>query len=92
MRNAPRLLSDGVAIPGDVLSETDTRPLCRRLEDGYGLPAATYPIAQPKRFCCTRDTVLYVLQGKRAFETMKEGIQAPGLQGAMEEGSVKKVR
>jgi hypothetical protein len=48
MRNAPRVLSDGVAIPGEVPSETDTRPLCRRLEDGYSLPAATYPIAQPK--------------------------------------------
>jgi hypothetical protein len=87
MKNASRVLSGGVAIPGDIPSETDTRSPCRRLDDGYNQSAATYPIAQPKCSCCTRDTVLYVLQGKRAFETMKEGILAPGLQGAMKKGA-----
>jgi hypothetical protein len=35
---------------------------------------------------------LYVLQGKKAFETVKVRVPAPGLQGAMNEGSVKKLK
>jgi hypothetical protein len=55
------------ALPGDIQSETDTRPQCRRLGDGCSLLAATYPIALPKCCCRARDTYSMCCKAKEGL-------------------------